>query len=73
MLDTCSLCDTFVLQTKHFFVEVNMIIRNCLELLTELAELEKLVSEKKDLLEELGLEIDCDDLLLKHISLKRAS
>jgi len=50
-----------------------MIIRNCLELLTELAELEKLVSEKKDLLEELGLEIDCDDLLLKHISLKRAS
>lgn len=51
----------------------NMIIRNCLELLSELAELEKLVSEKKDLLEELGLEVDCDDLLLKHISLKRAS
>ena len=50
-----------------------MIIRGRLDLLLDLHELENKISEKMDLLEELGIEIDCEQILLEKIStLKRS-
>ena len=49
-----------------------MIIRNCFELLSELAELERKVQEKQELLDQLGVEVDCEELLLQFISNRRA-
>lgn len=49
-----------------------MIIRNCFELLSELAELESKVQEKQELLEQLGVDVDCEELLLQFISKQRA-
>lgn len=50
-----------------------MIIRGRLDLLFELHELEQKISEKMDLLEELGIEIDCDEILLEKITNLKAS
>ncbi len=45
-----------------------MIIRGRLDLLLDLHELEKKIGEKVDFLEELGIEIDCDEILLEKIT-----
>ena len=50
-----------------------MIIRGRLDLLLDLHELESKISEKVDLLEELGIEIDCDEILLEKITSLKAS
>jgi hypothetical protein len=50
-----------------------MIIRGRLDLLLELHELEKRISEKVDILEELGIEIDCDEILIEKITNLKAS
>jgi hypothetical protein len=50
-----------------------MIIRGRLDLLLELHELEKKISERVEILEELGIEIDCDEVLLEHITNLKAS
>lgn len=41
-----------------------MIVRNCLELLKELSELEKIMDEHKKLLKNLNIEVDCDETLI---------
>lgn len=41
-----------------------MVIRNCLELLKELSELERIMDEHKRLLKSLNIEVDCDETLI---------
>ncbi|WP_164848378.1 hypothetical protein [Halobacteriovorax sp. HLS] len=50
-----------------------MIIRGRLDLLFELHELEQKISEKLELLEELGIQIDSEEVLLNKITNLKSS
>ncbi len=50
-----------------------MIIRGRLDLLFELHELEKKISEKMEQLEELGIQVDSETILLEKITNLKAS
>ncbi|EQC44074.1 hypothetical protein M899_2229 [Bacteriovorax sp. BSW11_IV] len=45
-----------------------MVIRNCLELLSELSELERIMDEQKRLLKNLNIEVDCDETLISTLT-----
>lgn len=45
-----------------------MVIRNCLQLLTELSGLESLIKEEELRLRELGLDVDLNELLIAKLN-----